>query len=76
MIKNLYATHHSLSLMLSRTILIFTASGSFCNDSLNQFSSKFKNFLLKGRGYATYDRNAAFNLIPLGTDCHLNNPML
>jgi len=76
MIQNLYATQHFLSLMLSKTLMKFTALSSFYNDSLDKSSPNFKNFLLKGRGYATFNRNAAFDLIPVSMVQNSNNKVM
>lgn len=63
MIKNFYATHHFLGLMLSKTLLIFTGSESFHNGSLDKSSPDFQSF--PECGYATFNRNAAYNLMPV-----------
>lgn len=76
MIKNLYATHHFLGLMLSRTLLIFTASGSFFNGSLDKSSPASKHFFLNVFGYAAFNRNAAFNLVPVIANHGFNNKIM
>jgi len=76
MLKNLYATHHFLGLMLSRTLLIFTASDSFFNGSLDKSSPAFKSFFLKEFGCAAFNTNAAYNRIPVSMNPGFTNKIM
>ncbi|KAA6439612.1 hypothetical protein FEM33_11370 [Dyadobacter flavalbus] len=73
MIKNLYATYHFFGLMLSKTLRILTVSGSFYNGSLDKSSPQFESF--PERGYATFNRNTAYRLIPV-TIRNLNHKVM
>ena len=76
MIKNLYATHHFPGLMLSGTILLFTASGSFFNGLLDKSSPSIKRFFLDLFGHAAFSRNAVFELIPVSVNPGFNNKFM
>ncbi|WP_138279281.1 hypothetical protein [Dyadobacter sediminis] len=74
MIKNLYAAHHFLGLMLSGTLRIFTASGSFHKDSLDKSSLDLKCF--PECGYAAVNRTAAYHLTPVTIHNPISKVML